>query len=337
VFLATLDATYKEYAGYFDVTYFFSPRFDIEAGARAFRNEQSFTQTTGGALFFPPDFITTGPFDSSETDWTFAVAPRFHITPDTMMYGRIASGYRPGGPNPAIPPPAAGEPPTPGNSFASDSTVNYEVGFRSTFADGKASVDLTAFYIDWSDIQVSALIPRGQTGYSATVNAGSAVSKGFEWNLTWVPLTGLRLGLMGAYTDASLSDDVPEINGTKGTQLPYVPEETLTVTADYDWPVFSDYQAYIGGSGSYVGTRRTAFNFDPARSSIELQDYTTWAMQVGVRNDRYGLQLYGKNLGDERGITSYQPGTLIFGLFPFPGTSNLIRPREIGLRFTASF
>ena len=103
VFLGDIGTKYREYAGYIDLTYHFSPRFDIQAVGRVFHNEQSFTQGTGGALFAPPTFTTVGPFSSSETRGTFAVAPRFHVNRNLILYARAASGYRPGGPNVAIP------------------------------------------------------------------------------------------------------------------------------------------------------------------------------------------------------------------------------------------
>jgi hypothetical protein len=48
------------------------------------------------------------------------------------------------------------------------------------------------------------------------------------------------------------------------------------------------------------------------------------------------LQIYGKNLGNTRGITTYSNGRVTPG-GNFPGQAGLIRPREIGLRITGNF
>jgi outer membrane receptor protein involved in Fe transport len=256
VFIGTFDSRYEEIAGYADATYHFSPAFDVEVGGRLFRNTQSYTTTTGGAIFTPPAFTTAGPYSSNETRATFAVAPRLHITPDVMVYARAASGYRPGGPNPVIPPPAlpGDTPGTTPSSFTADTTINYEAGLKGSLLGGKLVFDVAGFYIDWSDIQVATTITRGggTQGYPATINAGKAVSKGAEWNITVSPLRGLTFGWLGAYTDASLKQNIPAINAIAGQQLPFVPKWSTTLTADLDVPLSGEIRGVLGGSYSYV-------------------------------------------------------------------------------------
>ena len=336
VFLGDLHSKYREFAAYADATYHFSPAFDVELGGRVFNNKQSFYQTTGGALFSPAAFTTSPTTSSSETRATFAIAPRFHITPDAMIYARVASGYRPGGPNLTVPPPAAGEVANPGSaSFGADTTVNYEVGVKASIAR-IFSLDVSAFYIDWTDIQTSVTVARGATGYPVTVNSGKAVSKGVEANFQLTPMRGLRFGLLGAYTDAKLSQNVPNINGFKDDALPYTPKWTATATADYEFPLADTLKAFVGGSYSYTGERFSSFAFRAALSHLRIPSYGTYELHGGVRGGNFGLQVYGKNLGDVRGITSYSGGQVVFGYF-IPGTVGLIRPREIGVRLTGNF
>ncbi len=343
VFLATLDSHYTEYAAYADLTYHFSPAFDIEAGGRVFHNKQDYTQSTGGAIFAPPEFRTLGPFRSAETKGTFSVAPRYHFTPDAMIYARVATGYRPGGPNQTIPA-ASVATDTPGtfpSSFGSDSTINYEVGVKATLFNRMLSIDVDGFYINWNDIQVLTTVRRGFTGYTLTLNGGKATSKGFEWNVNLRPAKGLSFGLLGAYTDASLKQNIAAINGVQGIQLPYVPKWTTTATADYEFAAMDDFKAYVGASYSRIGQRLTNFSVTPALASLRIPAYSTVGAQIGLRNGRYGFQIYGKNLGDTRGITNYAPGQLLLAFGPpgyaIPGTVGLIRPREIGVRFTGAF
>lgn len=338
VFLTTISSKYREYAGYADLTYHFSPRFDIEVGGRIFRNEQSFTQLTGGAFFSPATFTTSGPFSSSETRATFAVAPRFHVTPNIILYARAASGYRPGGPNLLVPPagPAPDTPGTPQTTFGADTTVNYEAGIKGGLLGNRVNFDIAAYYIDWSAIQISTVYARGFTAYPVTINAGKAVSKGVEWNLNVRPMRALTIGWLGAYDKATLSGAIPEIAGTAGSQLPYVPKFTSTVTVDLEVPLSPSVTGAIGGAYSYTGKRFSNYNFDPSRSYRALPSYSLWSAQVGITVDRFTIQAYGKNLTDKRAVTNYDPGSVIFGV-PFPGTAGLIRPRELGLRLAANF
>src|SRR5258708_24456691 len=109
-----------------------------------------------------------------------------------MMYVRAASGYRPGGLQ-AV----AGA-----QTYSSDSLINYELGLKSTFLDGKIRTNLAAFRIDWKDIQLNAITPAN-INYIA--NGRKAVSQGFEIATLYAPLQGLTLRVNASYTAANLN------------------------------------------------------------------------------------------------------------------------------------
>jgi len=89
-----------------------------------------------------------------------------------MIYARAASGYRPGGPNPAAAALGIRE------TFAPDTTRNYELGIKGNALDRAISYDLSAYRINWSDIQLSLIDPSNGLGYN--INAGRAKSQGIE-------------------------------------------------------------------------------------------------------------------------------------------------------------
>ena len=64
-----------------------------------------------------------------------------------------------------------------------DTTVNYELGLRSTWLDGALLVNASIYYIDWEDIQVAGTSVNGST--AITVNGSSAESKGLELSSQW--------------------------------------------------------------------------------------------------------------------------------------------------------
>jgi outer membrane receptor protein involved in Fe transport len=305
-----------------DATYQFSRSFDIQFGARVSRNEQR-SQLTQGGLLAGGVTIVNDPRESSETTTTWQVAPRWHFNEDAMAYARIATGYRAGGPALPIP----GAPPELPTSFDSDSTINYELGYKAAFLDNSLSLDVAAFYIDWTDIQIITTYFINGVNWATTGNAGTAVSKGLEWNLSWTPIEGLQIGLIGAYTDAQLTKDAPALGAQDGDELPYVPDLTNTLSADYSWTI-GRYSAFVGAGWSYVGERRNDFP-----EHVKLPDYNTYEARAGISAGRYSMQLFGKNLSDEQGMTGY--GSL--GAFGGTGYAALIRPRVIGVRFTADF
>src|SRR5262249_13233862 len=116
----------------------------------------------------------------------------------------FATGFRPGGPNVTVP----GIPAT----FDSDSTKNYEVGWKINLLDGRAYLDLNAYYIDWQNIQI---LTQSQ-GIGGLANGGGASARGSEAAASFIPVDGLTVTISLAYNDAQLDDDIPGGLGNKG-------------------------------------------------------------------------------------------------------------------------
>ena len=324
----TIPSDYKEFAGYIDGDFKFTAQFDVEAGVRVARNTQSSQTTEGGLLVTGSTTASALPsISTSQTVATYSVAPRFHITPDVMVYGRIATGYRPGGPVTPIPG-ATGVP----TAFNADNTINYEAGLKGDFFEKTLSVDLSVFSIDWKDIQIlhtiTYMVGASTLTTNVTGNGGTAVSQGAEVSIDWAPIQGLDIGFVAASTDAHLTAAAPAIGAKNGDSLPYVPRFSSTLSANYAWTLAGDYKAFVGGAWAYIGERKTNLG-----SQITLPSYSDFSLQTGLRRGDYAIELYGKNLSDARGVTSYGSG----GGFGGFGGANLIRPRTIGLRLTANF
>jgi hypothetical protein len=144
------------------------------------------------------------------------------------------------------------------------------------------------------------------------------------------------LTFTGAYTDAQLTEDTdPIVGGLDGDPLTFVPEWALGFGGDYEWAAFGDATAYVGGQVSYVGERPADFgNRDAAGNIREADAYTTLDLRAGIIRERWSLELYGKNVTDEEGITDLEaPGNFPNGAV---GIST-IRPRTIGLALGARF
>ncbi len=328
-----IDSTYKEAAGFVDLTYHFNSQFDIDVGGRYSKNEQTAVQT----VTFDPTLaalagVTENPqvesSNSSGHVFTYSVAPRWHVDANTMVYARLATGYRPGGPN-VLPPvvPAGVE-----REYGSDSTTNVELGVKSTQLDGLLTIDVAAFHVDWKNIQLTEVV----NGFVINGNGGTARSQGIEWTFGYVPVQGLTFQWVGAYTDAKLTSPAPALNGLPGDPLPYAPKWGSSLDGEYDWNLFSNWKGFVGATWSYVGTRSTDFGSSAAvppatPTQVDLPSYETLGARLGLANDRYRVTLYGKNLTDKRGITNYESAST-----PYPSVT-YIQPRTIGLTLYAKF
>jgi outer membrane receptor protein involved in Fe transport len=316
-----LDSDYKEIAGFANATWHATPRLDFSFGGRLSHNSQDASQVSDGPLV--GGLTTFENVESSESPFTWSLAPRYEINDSSAVYARVATGFRPGGPN-VLPP---GAPPEVPRTYDSDSLTSYEVGLKTGGGTGqKFSLDFSGYYLDWEDVQLFLVV----NNFGINGNGGTAVSKGFEVAANVFPASGLALSLNGAYTNAELTQDTdPVVGGKDGDPLPYVPDWSVALNADYEWTVKGTSRAYVGGSLGYTGERTVEFNSRAADGSLRrLDSYVTFDLRAGVYAGRWSVELYGKNLSNERGVTAIgAAGFLPNDALPL----GWIRPRTIGV------
>ena len=167
---------YDEFSVFGDLTYHVTDQFDVQIGGREswLKNIVDPATATGllatviyGAPTSPYIFPGT---TLNENDFTYLLTPRFKISPDFMVYARLASGYRPGGVN-------IGMLHVP-QEYSSDKSKDYEIGAKAEFLDHTLSVDGSVYYIDWKNIQLPLIYPVNGSTYVGNA-AGPKVR---EWN-----------------------------------------------------------------------------------------------------------------------------------------------------------
>ena len=312
-----LPNKYMEYALFGNATYKFNDRVHLTGGLRWAKNEQTFTQSFAIPLL---GLVSGGPGESEEDVFTFSISPQFNISRDAMVYARIASGYRPGGPNVALP----GFPAT----VDSETVTSYEAGVKANFLDRVVSLDAAVFLLDWNDLQIGQAFANGINGL---VNAGTARSKGFEAALSVYPLPGLTLGANFAYADAECTQTTP--NCADGDRLPNIPKASGALTANYDFPLSGTAEGHVGGAFRFVGDRISGAESAP--DTIPVDGYSTLDLNGSVTFDnRWTVRAYVRNLFDTEGrITSNRADTVNPGFI----STVPLQPRTIGLAAEVSF
>ena len=200
-------------------------------------------------FLFPPGVVEQN-FDnlkSSESPFTWSVSPRYEFTDTTSIYVRVATGFRPGGPN--VLPPGSGAPST----YDSDELTNYEIGLRTGTADGTFTLDVAAFYLDWKDIQLFQVVNgvrrqcerrQGEEqgpGIHGDSPGGPGLHDLAQWRLHRCrPHRGHR----SCSSAASMA-----------TRCPGCRTGVSDSARDYEWAVLSDVEAYVGGLIAYTGER----------------------------------------------------------------------------------
>jgi iron complex outermembrane recepter protein len=315
---------YEEFAGFGTLTYYFSPQFDISAGVR-YASSDSNAAVLGTGAFAG----ISGGDQSTDDVTTWSASARWRPSDRTMVYGRVATGWRAGGPNLPFPPFPA--------TYEADTLTNYEIGVKSDIIDDLLRLDISLFRIEWEDMH--SFITNGAFGGNG--NADTATSQGVEWEATFTPLDGLTARWSGAYTDAQLTADAPLVNGldtlgpqgVDGAPLPYAPEWASTLAVDYEWTTFGGAEAYVGGDVRYTGERVGSFTtVTPFGlfSRVELPENTMVDLRTGLEFERFGVGLFARNVANDDSPVSFG------GSFSLPQAS-VPRPRTIGVELSARF
>lgn len=315
---------YREYAGFADLTWHVTQRFDLQVGGRESQTRISeFTYATGPIVLVA--FHQAPPIDQPEVvesgnAFTYLVTPQFKVSPDLNLYARAASGYRPGGPNPPLPGVASLQP---------DKTRDYELGLKGDFLEHVLSVDLSLYYIDWNNIQLTLNSPARVTyGF----NGSRAKSEGAELALATVPVHGLSFTSWVAYDNAVLTENFPANStayGVSGNRLPNTPKYSANASLQQEFPLWGSITGCMAGAVSFVGDRTSVFTTNTVRQ--DMPSYTETDLRVSMKGNSWTANLYVNNVADIRGMLNGGIG------YSQPNTFIYITPRTVGLSFSKSF
>ena len=329
-FLQNVDpiSDLKEFSVFSNVTVRLTDRFDIQIGGRQAHIKQTYDQIFElGAARGGPLTIVSPQVQSKDNAFTYLFTPRYRITPEVMVYARLASGYRPGGPNTSL---VVGAP----AQYDADTTKSYEVGVKGETADRRLSFDASLYYIDWKNFQLTLVPENGGGGYNT--NGGRARSMGVEANFAWRPTPEFTISGWGVWNEAELAEDFPATGtlvGSKNDPLPYSSKFSGNLTLSYEREISDGWRGFASGTAAYVGKRVTFFA--PAGIGTTerqvLPAYGKLDLTFGVRRNSWSITAYVNNATDSR-------GRLAGGLYAFnPSAFNVIQPRTTGVSVSKEF
>lgn len=327
-----LGSNYREVAAFANTTIHLNPVYDLDIGGRYSHNKQDARQVGDGALAGGP---ADNRAESSEGVFTYATSLKRKFSERSAVYARVAKGFRPGGPNVLPPDVPAGTPAT----YGSDSVMNYEVGLKTQTADGRWSLDLSAFHIKWKDIQLLAVV----NNFGVNTNGAGATADGAEFTASYRPLRGLRLSANAAWNDARLDDPTEIIvGGFKGDRLPFSPRYTAALMADYRWTIGDTMPAFAGASMRRMSGQHGAFDYDYRVANgrqREIPSYNVVDAYAGLELGTWTVEVYGKNLGNSDGRLSTGVVTANGGLVNPKGAigTGVIAPRTLGFTLTKEY
>ena len=317
-----------------------------------FGYSDNFSGSTGVSQCFSDEQFQGGPCVNldkrvSESDSIGKLNVTWEIDDKKLVYATWSQGYRPGGINRkgTLPP------------YTSDFLTNYELGWKTSWGD-TLTFNGALFREDWDDFQFSYL---GQNGLTEIRNANQAQIDGLEIDLSWAATYNLQITGGFAWYDAKLTknycgwikpDGEPETacppgtldpNGdavdgpqaASGTRLPVTPKFKGALNARYSWDMAGG-EAYWQASLSHAGSRRVDLRAAETALLGELDGYTLTDLSAGWRKDNWSIDVFVKNVFDERAeMTRFaQCAALTCGYQPY---TVIAQPRTIGLRFSQEF
>jgi iron complex outermembrane recepter protein len=344
---------------YFDLTD------TITLSAEARYQEDELTQTPKvGTNGVPVTGVGATPLNNTFTSFSPRLSIDWKYAENSTLYALYSKGTRPGGFNAAL---VTSTPatlaqilavvPNAGLTFEEEELVNYEVGLKSTWFDGRARTQLTVFKNEWKNGQVANSIPVVAPGGVAnliglTVNNGTADLKGLEFEGEIRATEHLRLAATFGYNDTEVKSfgvgpgGLPNcsdcnfiygnFDGVIGNELPTVPKITWSASADYSRRLTDSLDWFGRADYSFQGKKHTDFaNYTTVGDNQNLN------LRLGVRNEKFTVEAFVTNATDEDTMLSALLGIDVF-TFLTPTNKNEVRfsppiPRAYGLRVTYDF
>lgn len=192
--------------------------------------------------------------DESFSSPTGRIAVNFTPAYGELYYASLSTGYRTGGfqtrgvDNFTLTP------------FDEETVITYELGHKADWDAGSFGNFRTAialYWQDYQDIQKTQGLTNNQgtadtsddTYTQATINAAEAVIRGVDLDVTWAPTDSLLFTLSYAYIDAYYKEWFRELDtdqdgdgendllDNKSSPFVYIPEHSVSVTAQYTLPL----------------------------------------------------------------------------------------------------
>jgi len=274
LFWSTLSYDLKQYAAFGEATVSVGPQLALTAVLRYYNFDEKRQQIFDG--IFAQDSTGTALLSQPGSTKANGVAPRFiasYKASDALtLNAQVSRGFRLGGINDPLNLPLcttqdsitfSGH-----NSWKDEKAWNYEVGAKSQVAGGRASINLSAFYMDIRDLQLT--VTAGTCSSRLIFNAPKARSQGLELEVTAAPNEHLDFSVSAALNNSKLRSTVTStdtlgnvsvVSGmASGNRLPSVPQVQGSAAATYAWNVGRGSRASVTASYQHVGSRFTAID-----------------------------------------------------------------------------
>jgi len=314
-------ATNDSMAGYGQLTFHATDRLDLTFGGRYTIDDRAtnlIAVTSGSGSGVVPGRT----YKTSYTRFNYTGIVSYKVTPDTLAYAKIATGYVAGGLLSAIP-------------YKPESLTSYEAGLKSQLFGNKLRANFAAFYSDYKDLQVQTFTG----GVQRFENAGKARIWGLEGEFEAVPVEGLNLVANFGYTNFKYREYLQGgVNVASIVRPIYTPKWNVRLGGQYDFlKLDNGATAYVNVDARYrSGSPLSAFKTGNAAvdalaviKKFILTDVRAGIASLPIAGTQVGIAGWAKNIFDVDRAT-FGPTAINQVVVPDRG-------RTYGVELTAKF
>jgi iron complex outermembrane receptor protein len=283
------------YAAFANASYHFNNNWTLTVGGRYTweKKHLNYQQFDPDGLGFVPNIGPVSP-DYSAGKFTPTASLVYSINDHFNVYATYSTGYKSGGFNVDTLSSADRI------EFGPEHVINYELGTKGQFLDGRIQVDFDVFHMDYSDLQVTQYDPASFSNFIG--NAATAKINGAEFDIlgrvtsAWT-VSG-HAGLLGTRFDKFIDQYG---NDLAGERLTFAPKFSGSLSSRYSVPISEAISAYVNAEYNYQSLMYSQYNDIQHTPADTLPAYGILNGSLGVSFDRTKLrvELWGKNLTDK--------------------------------------
>ena len=324
----------KAYALYGQATYALVPDvLKVIAGIRYSAETKDYDITNYTAPVRTWDFNTrtaaaaTGRAKFNKVTWRGGF--EYKVAPRSLLYATVSTGFESGGinnnsSNALIP-----------SSYAPQTVTAYEVGSKNVFDGGRIVANVSAFYNDFKNLQITILDP--QTNLSYYASAGAARSYGAELELKTMLAPGFHVDMTAALLNAKFTRYVrPNPFGNTTTVNLARNDVPMSPTLKTTTSVY--YEADLGGAGTLTphidwlySSAYYATDYNTVLDRQKAYSLFDASLRWSAPDDKYYVEGFINNIGNKAVIYSATLGNSA------RIQSSYSPPRLYGIRLGAKF
>jgi outer membrane receptor protein involved in Fe transport len=251
------------------------------------------------------------------------VTANWQATDDLLLYAVWAKGVKPGGFN-GTTGVSVGLP-----TYLPEKATSYEVGVKSTWFDDKLTANISGYFLDATNVQLTTAVPSSTTAVnSVATNQGAGETWGLESEFTFIPNENWAFTATYAYSNPKFTRGCDQdqwiftsgggvffgvgdprttsFNGVfggtascdiTGNRYPLSSKHQASFNAGYTKPLAGGFDFFTNLNGSYESSK-----FVQVHNTEKTGDAFLLGAQLGVRGDRWSAHLFGRNILNEDSI-----------------------------------